>query len=347
MNLKSSALWAVLVLTGLASCSPKREFGDDSDGATGGGGGDSSSTGGAAAGGADGTGGAENPINENGPELVSVSPADGSSEIMDEPLVLTFSAAMNRESVESLFPGETFEWSEGDTTVTISTPWAYSSKPSAYTLTLPNTILGADNERLKQETKVTFVLAALISKDIAYDVNLTGYSATGSTANYSFLRAGDNTADTTDYGGFTFPLADLPAFDSILKLRSAKIHIQVCTIVGNPNNLAMGDFLLDHVSFASRGTIDNPTILQAGFAVLFPAGELVSAAPAKLIDVATQLENSWSDAATQIQFRAYPTAVSANATADRISLRRVSSDSNCDANPDADNALLLQVQYFD
>ncbi len=184
------------------------------------------------------------------------------------------------------------------------------------------------------------------STTVAYDHNLTGNTEKGADWNYSFLQAGDTATDKLLYGGFTFPMPSLPpgAF-----ITSATLRMQVSNTVGSPGASVLGDYVLDHVKFSSRGTIDTATELQLNFAPLFLNSEsIVAGAVARTINVTEQVRSTFAKNEPRIQFRLRATGVRINGSKDRLSIRRVENENDVAPdvlNPDSDNYLLLAISY--
>ncbi len=186
------------------------------------------------------------------------------------------------------------------------------------------------------------------STTVAYDHNLTGNTEKGADWNYSFLQAGDTVNDKILYGGFTFPMPSLPAGAYIT---SATLRMQVSNTEGSPGATALGDYVLDHVKFSSRGTIDTAEELQRNFAPLFLNNEtIVAGGVARTINVTEQVRAALTAQEPRIQFRIRPTGVRINGLKDRLSIRRVEDEaaSNVAAgvlDPDPNNYLLLSMTY--
>jgi hypothetical protein len=184
------------------------------------------------------------------------------------------------------------------------------------------------------------------STTVAYDHNLTGNTEKGADWNYSFLQAGDTATDKLLYGGFTFPMPSLPSGAFVT---SATLRMQVSNTVGSPGATALGDYVLDHVTFGSRGTIDTATVLKSSFATLFLNSEsIVAGAPAKQIVVTDLVRATLAAQEPRIQFRIRSTGVRLNGSKDRLSIRRVENENDVAAgvlNPDPNNYLLLSISY--
>lgn len=213
-----------------------------------------------------------------GPVVLSVSPEDGARGVRnDASIVLTFSEAMDRASTQAAYLSEvipsnsvSFEWSEGDTVLSIvpSTPPAYAS--------------GADAE-LVEARRVAFFLSASASSqsgsplarpyEFSYSllrqVELSVFAIqdrdlSGSFRSNDTYGAGQCARDEVNMcvgdvrvagssqqmrGFISFEALPLP--DEISQL-SAELTLEITGMSGNPfGNL--GGLVLEHLSFEAIG----------------------------------------------------------------------------------------------
>jgi hypothetical protein len=286
------------------------------------------------------------------PTVVSVTPSNGTTQVYEETVSIVFSEAMNEATVEAAYPlGSNFAWSGGGAEVTFDYAFPFSNSPVVHALDVPTSVEDVAGNALAQTYNVSVTLASLISVTLDYDGNLTGNQVEGENGNFTFFMAGDTGADARLYGAVSFVIDGLPTYASILAIRNATFRSQVISTSGDPNAAALGGFIADHVSYASRVDIDDPTLLSVGFGMLFDPGDIV-VGDACSIDVASELDASWSVAATNFQIRFSPVSINADATADRIYLRRVADENDGIvapgvADPDAANRARLEIEYFE
>jgi len=276
---------------------------------------------------------------------------DQASDVYETEVSIEFSEAMDQNSVESaLALGSNFAWSNGGTTVTFDHAYPFQSTDTAHTITVPTSVTDVAGNALEQAYEIDVTMAALVTVTLEVDLNLTGHVADGSDSNFSFFRCGDNASDVRVYGGITFPIDSLTAFSNVLALESATYKSQVLSKEGDPEAPAVGGFVVDHVEFASRATIDTATVLSDDFGTLFQSG--ANTGDPVSLDITVPFETSWSSAATQFQLRFEPVNVSADATADLIYMRRSADENNGIVgsgvqDPDATNRGRVEVMYFE
>jgi len=290
------------------------------------------------------------------PTVVSIDPADGASQVIDQAITIHFSEPMAQATVQAAFADATFSWNGDGTEVAITTAFPFAETPKAYTVTLPTTVTDAHGTPLAAAVTSTFALAALKTATIGHQGSLIGNHA-APCAYGTFLQTGDMRSDHPTcpnaiiYGGISFALADLPAHDAILELRAATVRTQVLKTAGEPGAAALGGLVVDHVTFASGSAIATAEVHQQAFATWFAAGPIETGAAVSL-DVTAQLERSWSDAVPSFQLRVYPRGGSnRDAVTDLVYLRRGADENDGIvgegvADPDAANRLRLEVQYF-
>lgn len=285
------------------------------------------------------------------PEVVSIEPAHGTSNVMDQPVTIEFSEAMDTASVEAAFAtGTGFVWENGDTTVQFDLPFPFESSTVLYDIVVPSSVQDVAGNGLDDDVTATIGLAALASITLEYQANLTGNVLEGSASYFTFFFGGDDGSDLVNYGAVSFPLDALPDYGSILGVRSGVFGSQVISLVGDPNDAAQGGFVVDHVEFDSGSQISSPTVLEAAFHDILQAGAVAAGDPV-LVDVTSQLDASWSSGATHLQLRVHPAVASANATADRIFLRRAADENDGIvgagvADPDEANRARVEIEYF-
>src|SRR5262245_36842109 len=290
------------------------------------------------------------------PTVVSIDPADGASQVIDQPIKIHFSEPMAQATVQAAFTDATFAWNGDGTEVAITIAFPFAETPKAYTATLPTTVTDAHGTPLAEEVTSTFALAALKTATIGHQGNLIGNQA--APCGYgTFLQIGDTRSDhatcpsAVNYGGISFALGDLPAHGDVLKLRAATVRTQVLKTAGDPGAAALGGIVVDHVTYAAPSAIATAEVHQQAFATWFAVGPIQTGAAVSL-DVTAQLERSWSEAATSFQLRVYPRSGSnRDAVNDLIYLRRGADENDGIvgegvADPDEANRLRLEVQYF-
>jgi hypothetical protein len=284
------------------------------------------------------------------PTVVSISPADQASQVMDQPVVIAFSEPMNQASVQEAFPGATnVRWNDAGTTITFTIAFPFSGQPSVYVITVPTSVEDLAGNALERAQTSTVVLAALSSVTIDHTAAQTGNQIRGRSAG-TFLMSGDAADDLLRYGGLTFSLSALPPRDTILAIRKAVVRTQVISIGNDPNSPGLTGFVVDHVTFTGRNIAD-ASVQQAGFATLFTPGSIQVGARVGL-PVAAQLDRSWTDAAETLQLRIYPAASNDNQTEDSVYLRRAGMENggivdDSLTEPDPPNRLRLEIEYFD
>ena len=279
------------------------------------------------------------------PQVVNISPADGSTSVTDEPVVIEFDEPIDTTTLEVAFPaGTDFVWSNDDTTVEFSLPYPFGETQASFDIVVPTTVTDVAGNALEAEAVSSIVLAGLHTVELDFDAGLTGNN-TG-----TWFYAGDTSTNVDRFGGATFPLGALPAFDSILALRSATLATQVIDVAGTPADEEAGGYVLDHVEFASRGAIANPTMLDSAFAQ-FVVSESVEPGNAIEVDVSARFEASWSDEAELFQVRVRLADLLVNDVADVAWFRRGADENDSIVadgvlEPDAYHRLRVVVEYF-
>jgi hypothetical protein len=291
------------------------------------------------------------------PEVVSISPGDEASQVMDEPVIIEFSEAMDQVTLAPVFPDGTFSWNAAGTRVEVTTEFPFADTPRAHTITLPITVTDLAGNGLAEPFSVGFVLAELHNVTIDHDPSLSGNQSCQSG---TFIQAGDGrgiTADTcpdeVNHAGISFLLeGSLPAHGNILRLRRAEVRTQVISVLGDP--AALGDFVVERVGFTSRSFIAAPDSFQdQSFGVLFGAnGVPIAVGEPVTLDVTAPLDMSWADA-VPFQIRVFPGGGSnLDGTSDAVRLRRAGDENDGIVapgltEPDEANRMRLEVEYFE
>jgi hypothetical protein len=289
------------------------------------------------------------------PTVVSISPQDMVTQVVDVPVVLTFSEAMDQASVEAVFPGATFTWNSDGTSVEIKIDFPFDMIPKTFPVNLPTTVTDLAGNGLAEPFASSFVLAELHSQTILHDPALSGNRAVGCAAG-TFVLAGDqastdpNCPSTITFGGVSFPLAGLPARAQILAVRHASVKTEVISVRGNPNAVG-GKFIVDHVILASRNDLTAPVFKQENALTMFEEGTIVVGNPVAL-DVATLLDKSWTDNDANFQLRFHQVNVSnADVNDDMVLLRRAADENDGIVapglpEPDEANQMRLEIEFF-
>ncbi|MBL4684030.1 MAG: Ig-like domain-containing protein [Nannocystaceae bacterium] len=284
------------------------------------------------------------------PEVLSIAPAHGSTNVIDEPVTLTFSEPMDTASFEAAFPvASDFQWADDDTTVQFLIPFPFSDATVLYDVVVPTSVQDVAGNGLEDAFTATLGLAALASITLEYSGGLTGNIAEGGTAG-TFFRAGDHSGDGVYYGGISFALDVLPEFDGTLGVYSATYRSQVISVSGDPNDGALDGIVVDHVQFDSRSEIEDPTVFEAAFYDITAAGDL-DAGDAVAVQATQQLQAAWSGGEDYFQLRLRASEPTENATADFFNLRRGADENNGIvakgvADPDEDNRSRVVIEYF-
>jgi hypothetical protein len=300
MEVEGRWRWTVAVL-GLAMAVGCGD--SEPDGGGGGGGADAGT-----AGGGDAGGGPSRPT-------VSVSPSEGARGVLVEsPLVLSFSAPMDRTSVEngwsstSLMRGAMrFSWNTESTILTVDASQALSypkGGPSVdrfgFDIVIDADAKSAAGVELGTAFRSSFETAREVTMTLDTPVALkTG--AFDSRVSTSVLRVGDGPMNQTWRSYVTFGLDGLPP--AIVRTESATLRLVQASIEGTPyadlGGLTVGRVepspsLEDAVSYAS--TAQDPRPLPRDPGVGDPAG-------ARMIDVKAHLEAAITASAAELSGR--------------------------------------------
>jgi hypothetical protein len=281
------------------------------------------------------------------PEVVSIDPAEGSTDVMDQPVTIEFSQPMDTASLEAAFPNATgFTWTDADTTVEIVLPFPFESTATPFDIVIPTSVQDSAGNGLESPFTASITLAALVSITLDYDT--VGNENGGSTGTWFY--AGDTASDAMIHTGIKFPLDDLPDYGDVLGVYRAELGTQLIRLDGNPDASEMGGFLIDHVEFDGLADLADPTLLEEEFDQVFAPEDVVLGAMVET-DVTAQLETSWATDATHLQLRIRAGAVLENEETDRIFLRRGAEEnpnlvSDGITEPDPDNRARVEVQYF-
>ncbi|MEM6993054.1 MAG: Ig-like domain-containing protein [Myxococcota bacterium] len=285
------------------------------------------------------------------PSVLVSDPAHGATSVIDQPVRITFDEPMDTASVEAAFPeAENFVWSRGDVEVEFDLAFPFTDESSLFDLVVPATVRDVAGNEMGEDFVATVGLAALQTITLEHDGGLTGHSSAGIAQSGGFFYVGDSTADTLRYGGVSFALSGLPAYDEVLGVVSATYRTQVVNTVGDPSQDELGGWYVDHAEFASVSGIATATVLEAEFDTILgddPApGDLID------LDVTGQLEQTWSGGdTTHFQLRMHPAGVAADGLGDVVTLRRGADENNgiiheSIVDPDEANRSRLVVEYF-
>lgn len=281
------------------------------------------------------------------PEVVDVTPADGTSQVHDETITITFSEPMDQASVAAAFPDAiALEWDASGSQVELELPLPFASVPVLHVLVVPSSVTDLAGNGLVEPVEVTLELAALETVTLLHEPDLTGWSFDGSEY-YDGFGAGDTSIDTVQHAAITFPLAGL---ESALAIRSATYRSQMLLIYGDVNDPELGGMVVDHVRFDDVTHVGEAEVLEAAFALLFEPGQAdrgVSVA----VDVTRTLESSWSEGASRFQLRFHAAASDGDDAMDELWLRRGADEDDSLVppgfpEPDPGNQSRIEVEYF-
>lgn len=284
-------------------------------------------------------------VDEMAPQVVEITPADGTDAVMDETVTIVFDEPMDTASVEAAFPTATdFVWSEDDATAQFHLPMPFTEAQASFDILVPTSVTDVAGNALEESATASIVLAPLTVLEIDYDASLTGNN-TG-----TWFYAGDTTGDTHRYGGATFDLDTLPAIGEIEGLHRASIVTQVIDRAGAPDDDAIGGFLVDHVTFESRGALANPGMLDAAFGTFIASDDMAAGTPIE-VEVTDQLSGAWTDGDAAFQIRVRAASVLDNEASDVLWFRRGADENDSIVaegvlEPDATHRLRLHVEYF-
>jgi hypothetical protein len=286
------------------------------------------------------------------PSVVSVTPAEGSTQVTSELISVQFSEPMDRGSVQAGLPGAAgFTWSADSTVVTFRLPLPFAEEPRLFDIVVPAGAADVAGNALGTNVETSVVLAAVVRVTLPFDGALSGNQIAGQNGNFTFFELGDTAGGLVRYGAASFPLDGLPAFTAERALRLATLHVQVSQIAGNPSDPAFDGFAIDRVAFTARADIDAPTVLEPAFARLLAPAAVVPGRVVRL-DIAPQLQAAWSAGEAHLQFRFGAAASNLDAVTDTVFLRRGvdENDSVVDVaallEPDPANVARVEVEYF-
>ncbi|MEO8181123.1 MAG: Ig-like domain-containing protein [Deltaproteobacteria bacterium] len=218
------------------------------------------------------------PMQPEGPRIVSVSPADGARGVTnDVDIVITFNVPMEQAQTEAAYQSEavpssgvSFSWNDDSTVLTITpdAPLDYptgtdpddvESRPISFFLSA--SAQDQDGKHLSAPAEFSFALLRQINVSLSAQQNrdLTGsyrsndtYGQGDCARNQDTVCVGDNGGnDGIQYKGFmSFDISSLPT--SMAQLSSARLNFQITERDGNPFN-GLGDLFLDHAAFEAIG----------------------------------------------------------------------------------------------
>lgn len=290
------------------------------------------------------------------PEVVSISPAHEATQVMDEPVVIEFSKPMDQSTVAEAFPGATLVWNSAGTQVEITIDYPFAATAVPFTVALPVTVTDLDGNGLAQAFSITFVLAALVAVTVEFEPALSGNRPPGCSSG-TFIMAGDTETDhdtcpgVVRFGAVSFSMADLPDHEDILAVRSAFVRSQVISVDGNPNDPALGAYVVDHIVIEARGDMIDPTFKSQAALMLFQPGDIVVGEPVEL-EVTPLVAASWADGDASFQLRFSPAEQTNNdAVRDSLFLRRTAEENpgivaDGVTEPDEANRMRLEIEYF-
>jgi hypothetical protein len=220
-----------------------------------------------------GTNGAPAPTPESPALIVDSIPADGASGVLpDARLVLSFSAPMQRASVEAAYSSSdlpksdvTFSWSDGDTVLHIQPNAALRSSAGTdatsveavgYAFEIAAGASDAAGNALVPRS-ISFSMARAISQRLSAVTHrdLTGNWRSDSTYGLADCERADTTVCMGDspatgepaYRGFmTFDLRQAPA--SLIAITAAELSCSIALVYGTPFT-SLGALHIDHVAF--------------------------------------------------------------------------------------------------
>ncbi|HLU64887.1 MAG TPA: Ig-like domain-containing protein [Kofleriaceae bacterium] len=331
---------AALAVGPLAACG-----GDDGDGGGGGGGG----------GGDDGPdAGPSGDV--TAPEVVSISPEDGATGVIEEPIVIQFSEPMDQATVNSVFADSAIiGWNEEGTEVTIAVEYPYSDTAAAYQLTLPTTVTDLAGNGLAEEFTATFALAPLKTATLEFVGDLTG-THLGACGTIVRLFVGDIRNDQADcpntipIGGLSFALTDLEDdLESIHMVKSATVFTQYLDIRDAPQEF--GDFEVAHAIFASRSDLDTAALYEASDPKVWFTGADIVVGDSLALDVKEWVETTLDAGQPYFQLRIRSLEGDGDAENDYVYLRRWADEYDPTVgegvtDPDPDQRARLEIEYF-
>jgi hypothetical protein len=282
------------------------------------------------------------------PEVIDFMPADGTTQVYDETITITFSEPMDQDTVEAAFPEASgFTWNGDGTQVEIESSFPFEEVPMLYDLVVPTSVTDLAGNGLAEAVEVTIGLAALKTATLLHEPGLTGRSFEGIDNTSPMLQAGDNWANLLMHAGISFSLAEL---DSVLAIRRATFRSQVLWIFGDITEPWLGGMVVDHVVFDDVAHIDDPRVLAAAVAPLF-ASDGIAVGDFVEVDVTGQLESSWSEGIEYFQLRLHPQASNYDDVESSLLLRRGADENDAFVpegftEPDPDNQSRIEIEYF-
>jgi hypothetical protein len=284
------------------------------------------------------------------PVVVYFSPAHGTQQVFEEVIHIVFSEPMDQATVGNAFPqGSGFAWNGAGNEVEFGHPFPFEDMPVVLDLEVPTSVTDLAGNPLAEPFVATIVLAAMQTVELEYVSGLTGSTQiNGNTGTWFY--GGDVGTNDVRFAGISFSTGVLPSFVDVLAVRSATFSSQVTRTDGNPNDLGLGGFFLDHVEFGGISEIDTATILDDDFVTLFAPGGIVLGAPVT-VDVLPQLLASWTSGAEYFQLRFHPMVSDGDGGQDAVFLRRVGdeNDSTVEAgvmDPDEAKRARVVIEYF-
>ena len=292
------------------------------------------------------------------PTIVSFSPENGSNAVFEERISIEFSEPMDQSSVELAFEGGAFSWNAAGTEVDIDVSLPFASTRTLHLLTVPETVTDLAGNPMAEAFTSSVTLAALIEATIDLDGTLSGNAATGCSSG-TFVQAGDNAStdancpSTIEHAGISFSLAGLPPIGDVLAVRGALVRTQLISTTGDPTDATLGAMVVDHILISARGEVsDPPTVKTADAATFFTPADVAVGDPL-VLDVLALVEQSWRDGDPNFQLRIRPSGTSnADDVSDLIRLRRTADENDGIVDPslpepDADNRMRLEIEYFE